>query len=157
MIGYWNAYQLDILMPLPIAITMAMAMATVMAMVVAMRMICSEGMPPLMPKSQSKTHTIIVVFIKITVANSNHELCLVQATSVGLDSQILAIPDVDIWRIGSFWMFLHSLQFTCLVVYFCTSFDLGQVQMASKYFFTTSGGRSSEDEGSLGAESTERL
>jgi hypothetical protein len=51
------------------------------------------------------------------------------------------IPEVEIWRMVSLWMFLLSLLFSSL--YFFTSLDLGPVQMASAWVFTTSEDKSS--------------
>jgi hypothetical protein len=48
------------------------------------------------------------------------------------------IPEVEIWRTVSLWMFLLSRLFS-----FLTSLDLGPVQMASAWVFTTSGDKSS--------------
>jgi len=83
----------------------------------------------------------IADFTEITVSNSDNDLHLVRVTSVRLDSQMPDIPEVEIWRTVSLWMFLLSLLSSCL--YFFTSLDLGPVQMASARVFTASGDKSS--------------
>jgi len=73
-------------------------------------------------------------FTEITVSNSDNDLHLVEVTSARLDSRMPDIPEVEIWRTVSLWMFLLSLPFS---LYFFTSLDLGLVQMASARVFTT--------------------
>jgi hypothetical protein len=103
MTGYWDAYKLDI--------PMAMAMAMVM--------MSSERKPPSLPPSQDETHTMIGDFTKITVSNSDDDLHLVQVTSARLNGRVPDIPEVEIRRTVSLWMFLLSLVFSS--VYFFTS------------------------------------
>ena len=103
MTGYWNAYKLDILMQL----TVAMAMAIGMAM--AMVMISSKRNPPSMPPSQDVTHTMIGGVTEIAVSNSDNNRDLVQVTSTRLDGRMLDFMDVEICRTVSVWMFLLSL------------------------------------------------
>jgi len=74
MIGYWDAYKLDMPMQLPMAMAMAMAMATAM-------MNSSERKPPSMQPNQNEAHTMIGDFTKITVSNSDNDLHLVRVTS----------------------------------------------------------------------------
>ena len=140
MTGYWNAYKLDI----PMAMAMAMAMA----------MMSSERKPPSMPPSQDEAHTMIGDHTKITVSNSDNDLHLVRVTSARLDSRMPDIPEVEIWRTVSLWMFHLSLLFH-LLFYFFTSLDLGPVQMASAWVFTTCGYKSSGGGVSLCAGSAE--
>jgi len=71
------------------------------------------------------------------------------------DGQIPDIPEVEIWRMVFFGIFLHSLFSYSL--YFLTSLDLGPVQMASAPVFTTSGDMSSVGGVSPCARSAERL
>jgi len=87
-------------------------------MVMAMMMMSSERKPPPMPPSQDEAHTMIGDFTKITVSNSDNDLDWVQVTSVRLDSRMPDIPEVEIWRTVSLWMFLLFLFF--LSVYFFT-------------------------------------
>jgi hypothetical protein len=108
----------------------------------AMAMMSSEQKPPPMPPSQDEAHTTIGDFTEITVSNSDNDLHLVRVTSARLDCRMPDIPEVEIWRTVSLWMFLLSLLFS-LLVYFFTSLDLGPVQMASARVFTTSGDKSS--------------
>ena len=112
-----------------------------MAMAVPMAMMSSERKPPPMPPSQDEAHTMIGDFTKITVSNSDNDLHLVPVTSSRLDSRMPDIPEVEIWRTVSLWMFLLSLIFSLLLDFF-TSLDLGPVQMASARVFTTSGDKS---------------
>jgi hypothetical protein len=93
MTGYWNAYKLDI--------PMAMAMV----------MMSSERKPPSMPPSQDETHTMIGDFTEITVSNSDDDLHLVRRTNARLNGRMPDIPEVEIWRTVSLWMFLLSLLF----------------------------------------------
>jgi hypothetical protein len=108
MTGYWNAYKLDIPMQSP----MAMAMA----------MMSSEQKPPSMPPSHDKAHTMIGDVTEITVSNSHNDLHLVRVRSARLDTRMPDIPEVEIWRTVSHWMFLL---FSSL--YLFTSLDLGPV------------------------------
>jgi hypothetical protein len=82
---------------------------------------------------------MVADFTEITVSNSDNDLHLIRGTSARLDGRMPDIPEVEIWRTGSLWMFLLSLLFTLLL----TSLDLGPVQMASAWVFTTSGDKSS--------------
>jgi len=123
MTSYWDAYKLDIPMQWP----MAMAMIN-----------SSERKPPSMPPSQHEAHTMIGDFTEITVSNSDNDLHLVRVTSARLDSRMPDIPEVEIRRTVSLWMFPFSSSH-----YFITSLDLGPVQMASARVFTTSGDKSS--------------
>jgi hypothetical protein len=107
----------------------------------AMAMMSSERKPLSTPPSQDEAHTTIGDFTKITVSNSDNGLHLVRVTSARLDGRMPEIPEVEIWRAVSLWMFVLSL-FFCFV-YFFTSLDLGPVQMASAWVFTTSGDKSS--------------
>jgi len=59
-------------------------------------------------------------FTEITASNSVNDLHFVRVTSARLDSRMPDIPEVEIWRMVSHWMFLL---FSC--VYFFTSLDLG--------------------------------
>jgi hypothetical protein len=86
----------------------------------AMAMMSSEQMPPSLPPSQDEAHTMIGDSTEITVSNSDHDLHLVRVTSARLDGQMLDIPEVEIWRTVSLWMFLLSLLFH-LLLYFFTS------------------------------------
>jgi len=110
-----------------------------MAMAMAMMIISSELKPPSMPPSQDEAHTMIGDFTKITVSNYDNDQHLVRVTSVRFDGRMLNIPEVEILRTRSLWMFLLSLIFTLLL----TSLDLRPVQMASARVFTTSGDKSS--------------
>jgi hypothetical protein len=125
MTGYWNAYKLDIPMQ--------------MAMAMAMMMISSERKPPSMPPSQDEAHTMIGDFTEITVSNSDNDLYLVRVTSARLDSRM---PDNSEVEIGGRCYFGCSF-FLFSLLYFFTSLDLGPVQMASAWVFTTSGDKSS--------------
>jgi len=131
MTGYWDTYKLHIPMRWPMAMAMAMVMISI------------ERKPPSLPPSQDETHTVIGDFSEISVFYSNDNLHLVQVTSARLDSQMPNIPEEEICRTVSLWMFLLSLLFSSL--YFFTSLDLGPVQMASEWVFTTSGDKSSGD------------
>jgi len=102
--GYWNAYKLDIPMQSPMA------------------MMSMERKPPSMPPSQDEAHTMIGDLTEITVSNSDNDLRFVQVTSARLDCRMPVIPEVEIWRTVSLWMFLFS---SCLS--FFTSLDLGPV------------------------------
>ena len=82
MIGYWDAYKLDI----PMAMTMATAMAVM----------SSERKPPLMPPSQDEAHTRIGDFTEITVSNSDNDLHLVRVTSARLDGRMPDSLEVEI-------------------------------------------------------------
>jgi hypothetical protein len=97
----------------------------------AMAMMSSERKPRWMPPGQDEAHTMIGDFTEITVSNSDKNLHLVRVTSARLDGRMPDIPEVEIWRTVSLWMFLLS------------SLDLGPVQMASAWVFTTSGDKSS--------------
>jgi hypothetical protein len=105
MTGYWDAYMLDIPMQWPMAMAMARAMA--------MAMMSSQRKPPPMPLSQYDDHTMIGDLTEITVFNSDNDRHLVQVTSARLDGRMPDIPEVEIWRTVSLWMFLLSLLFTC--------------------------------------------
>jgi hypothetical protein len=110
-----------------------------MQLAMAMAMIMSnKWKPPSMPPSQDEAHTLIGDFSEITMSNSDNDIHLVRVTSARLDSRMPDIPEVEIWRTVSLWMFLL---FSSL--YFFTSLDLGPVQMASARVFTTSGEKSS--------------
>jgi hypothetical protein len=93
MTGYWNAYKLG---------TAVMAMA----------IMSSERKPQWMPPGQDEAHTLIGDFTEITVPNYDNNLDLVRVTSAGLDGRMPDIPEVEIWRTVSLWMFLLSLLFT---------------------------------------------
>jgi hypothetical protein len=68
-------------------------------------------------------------------------MVVADATRSRFDLWMPDIPDVEIWRMVLLWMFLLSLFLSSL--YFVTSLDLGPVQMASVWDFTTSGDKSS--------------
>jgi hypothetical protein len=89
-----------------------------MAMAMAMMIICSERKPPSMPPSQDEAHTTIGDFTEITVSNSDNDLHLVRVTSARLDGRMPDIPEVEIWRTVSLWMFLDSLLFSLLHYFF---------------------------------------
>jgi len=127
MTGYWNAYKLDIPMQSPMAMVMAM--------------MSSERKPPSMPPSQDEAHTVIGVFTEIAVSNSDNDRCLFRVTSARLNGRMPDIPEVEIWRTLSLWMFLLPHFFSS--VYFFTPLDLGPVQMASARVITTFGDKSS--------------
>jgi len=101
MTGYWDAYKLVI----------PMVMATAM-------MNSSERKPPSMQPSQDEAHTMIGHFTEITVSNSDDDLHLVRVTSARLDGRMPDIPEVEIWRTVSLWMFLLSLLFSLLHYFF---------------------------------------
>jgi len=88
-------------------------------MAMAMVMMSSERKPPFMPPSQDEAHTMIGDFTEITVSNSFNGLHLVRITSARFDGRMPDIPEVEIWRTVSLWMFLLSLFFSS--VYFFTS------------------------------------
>jgi len=92
-------------------------------------------------------------FTEITVSNSDNDLHMVRVRSARLNGRMPDIPEVEIWRTVSLWMFLLSLLFSLLL----TSLDLGPVQKASVCVFTTSGDKSSGGGVSLCAGSTEWL
>ena len=104
MTGYWNDYKLDIPMQSP----MAMAMA----------MMSSAWKPPSMPPSQDDAHTMIGDFTEITVSNSDDDLPLEQATSATFVGRMPDIPEMEMWRTVSLWMFLLSLLFSLLLYLF---------------------------------------
>jgi len=87
-------------------------------MVMATVMMSSERKPPSMPPSQNNAHTMIGDFTEITVSNSDDDLHLVQVTSARMDSWMPDIPEVEIWRTVSLWMFLLSLLFSLLLYFF---------------------------------------
>jgi hypothetical protein len=105
MTGYWNAYKSDIPMQWP------MAMA---------KMNSSKLKPPSMQPSQDETNRMIGDFTEITVSNSDDDLHLVGDRSAKLDGRMLDIPEVEIWRTVSLWMFLRYLLFS-LLLYFLQS------------------------------------
>jgi hypothetical protein len=69
-------------------------------------MMSSERKPPSMPPSHDEAHTMIGDFTEITMSNSDNDLHLVRITSARLDGQMPDIPEVEIWRTVSLWMFL---------------------------------------------------
>ena len=81
-------------------------------------MMSSERKPPSLPPSQDDTHTMIGDFTKIIVSNSDNDRHLVQVTSSRLDGRMPDIPEVEIWRTVSLWMFLLSLLFSLLDYFF---------------------------------------
>ena len=87
-----------------------------MQLPMAMMMSC-ERRPPSMPPSQDKAHTMIGDFTEITVSNSDNDLHLVRVTSARSDGRMPDIPEVEIWRTVSLWMFLLSLLFTSLLLW----------------------------------------
>jgi len=89
-----------------------MAIAMVMAIVV---MMSSERKPPSMLPSQDEAQTMIGYFTEITVSNSDNHLHIVQVTCARLDGWMPDIPEVDIWRAVSLWMFFLSSLFPCLL------------------------------------------
>jgi hypothetical protein len=80
--------------------------------------VCSERKPPSMLPSQDETHTMIVDFTEITVPNSDNDLHLVRVTSARLDGWMPGILEVEIWRTVLLGMFLLSLRFRLLLLYF---------------------------------------
>jgi len=108
MTGYWNAYKLAIPMQSPIVMEMAM--------------MSRQRKPPSMPPSQDEAHTMIGDFTEITVSNSDNDLHLVRVTSAKLNRRMPDIPEVEIWRTVSHWMF-----FLFSSLYFVDSLDLGPI------------------------------
>jgi len=98
---------------------------------------------------------MITDFTEITVSDSENDLHLVRVTSARMDGWMPDIPEVEIWRTVSLWMFLLSLLFSSL--YFFTSLNLGPVQMASAWVFTTYGDKFSGGGVSTWAGSAESL
>jgi len=108
MTSYWDAYKLEIPMQWAMAMVMAMAIVTV----------TSEWKPPSILPSQDKAHTMIGDITEITVSNSDNDLHLVQAMSVKFEVRMPDIPEVEIWRTLSLWMFLLSHLFSLLLYFF---------------------------------------
>jgi hypothetical protein len=104
-------------------------------------MMSTELKPPSIPPSQDEAHIMIGDFTKITVSNSDNDQHLVRVTSGRYNGRMPDIPEVEIWWTVSLWMFFFLLFW--LLFYFITSLDLGPVQMASAWVFTTSGDKSS--------------
>jgi len=88
------------------------------AMAMAMAMMSTERKPPSMPPSRDEAHTMIGDFTEITVSNSDNGLHLVRVMSARLDGRMPDIPEVEIWRTVSLWMFLLSLLFSLLLYFF---------------------------------------
>jgi len=87
----------------------------------AMVMMSSERMSPSAPPSQVEAHTINGDFTESSVANSNNDLQVVQATSAWLDGQMPHIPEVEILRTVLLWMFYLCLSLlSFLRLYFVT-------------------------------------
>jgi len=91
-------------------------------MAMPMAMMSSDRNPPSMPPSQDEAHTMFADFTEITVSNSDNDLHLVRVTSARLYSRMPDIPEVEIWRTVSLWMFHFSSSLS-----FFTSLDLGPV------------------------------
>jgi len=85
---------------------MAMAMAIAMVMAMAMAMISNVWKPQLMLQSHDEAYTMIGGYAEIAVSNSGNDQHLVQVMSARLDGRMPDIPDVEIWRTVSLWMFL---------------------------------------------------
>ena len=101
------------------AMVMAMAMVIAMVMVIAMgTMMTSTQKPPSTPLSPDEAHTMIEDITEITVSNSDNDQHLVQSTSARFDGRMPDIPDVEIWRKVSFWMFLLSHLFSLILSFF---------------------------------------
>jgi len=84
----------------------------------AMTTMSSERKPPPMPPSQAEAHTMIGAFTEIKVSNSDNHLYLARVKSARLDGRMPDIPEVEIWRTVSLWMFRLSLYlFTCLLLW----------------------------------------
>jgi len=81
-------------------------------------MMNSQQKPPSMPPNQDEAHTMIGDFSEITVSNSDDGLRWVRVTSARLDGQMPDIPEVEIWRMVSLWMFVLSLLFSLLNYFF---------------------------------------
>jgi len=116
MTGYRNACELDIRMQWLLAM--------------AMVMMSSEGPPPSKLPSDDEAYTVIADFTEITVSDSDNDLHWVQAPRAKLMFGCLIFPNASTDNgvaldVPSFC----SLLFTCL--------DLGPVQMASAWVFTT--------------------
>jgi len=105
MTSYWNAYKWD------------WAMQLLMAMVMARVMWSGEQMPPSTLLCQNKVLSIIGHFNTIVEAKSKHGLHLPPITRVRLDGRMPYMPEVEIWSIVSLLMFLLSLLFTSLHLY----------------------------------------
>jgi len=107
-------------------------------MAMAMVMMSSERKPPSMPPSQDEAHIMIGDFTEITV--SKFRQWPTHGTSYECETEWS-----DAGHSGSGDMedgvTLDVPSFSSL--YICTSLDLGPVQMASAWVFTTSGDRSS--------------
>jgi len=150
MTSYWDAYKLDIPMQWNMAMAMAMAMAMVMA--IAMVMMSRKRKLPSMPPSQDEGHTMIGDFTESTVSDSDNDLHFVRVMSARL---MVRCRTFRKWRYGGRCYFGYSFLFSSL--YFCTSLDLGPVQMALAQVFVTSGDKSSGGGVSLCTGSTEWL
>jgi len=98
MTCHWDAYNLDI--PMQLSMVMAMAMPG------------REWKPPSVTWSKDDTHTMIGDFTEITGSNSDNDLRFVRVMCARLDGHMPDIPEVEIWRTVSLWMFLLSLFFT---------------------------------------------
>jgi len=87
-------------------------------MAMAMMMMSTERKPPPMPPNQDEAHTMIGDFTEITVSNPDNDLHLVRVTTARLDGRMPDIPEVEMWRMVSLWMFLLSLLFSLLLNFF---------------------------------------
>jgi len=108
MTRYWDTYKVHIPKQWPMVVGMAMVMEMVMMMMI------SEQNPPSMLPSHDEGHTIIGDFTKITVSDSDYDLHLVRVTCERLNGWMPDIPEVEIWRMVSLWMFLLSPLFSSL-------------------------------------------
>ena len=98
MTCHWDAYKLDI--PMQLSMVMAMAMPG------------RERKPPSMTWSHDETHSMIRDFTEITGSNSDNDLRFVRVMCARLDGHMPDIPEAEIWRMVSLWMFLLSLFFS---------------------------------------------
>jgi len=83
-----------------------------------MAMMSSKRKPPSTPPSEDEAPTMIGDFCEITMSNSDNDLHLECITSARLDGRMPDIPEVEVWRMVSLWMFLSSLLFSLLHYFF---------------------------------------
>jgi len=82
-----------------------------------MMMMCPKGKQSSMPPSQDLAHTMIGDFTESTMSDSDNDLHLVRVTSARLDGRMMDIPEVEIWRTVSPWIFLLSVLLTSLLLW----------------------------------------
>ena len=75
-------------------------------------MMSTEGKQSSMPPSQDWSHTMIGDFTETTMSDSDNDLQLVRVTGARLDGQMPDIPEVEIWRTVSRWIFILSVLLT---------------------------------------------